>query len=80
MPAQPGFFDVDDRVRQLSDLGDQLEARGGQNKRFRLSWPGGGKPLSSMAFEMVLRRMKVEVQPPTVSDRHCVTWTEAFWE
>ncbi len=73
MPAQPGFFDVDDRVRQLSDLGDHLGARGGQD------WPGGGKPLSSMAFEMVLRRMKVEVQPPTVSDRHFVTGTEAFW-
>jgi hypothetical protein len=57
MRIWPGFFDVDDRVRQLSDPGDQLEARGGQDKRFRLSWPGGGKPLSSMAFETVLRRM-----------------------
>jgi len=25
---QPGFFDVDDRLRRLSDLGDQLEAYG----------------------------------------------------
>ena len=79
MRGRPGFFDVDDQVRQLSALGDQLEARGGQDKRFRLSCPGGGKPLSSMAFEMVLRRMKVEVQPPMVSDRHFVTGTEAFW-
>jgi hypothetical protein len=23
---QPGFFDVDDRLKRLSDLGDQLEA------------------------------------------------------
>ena len=26
MPGQPGFFDVDDRLKRLSDLGDQLEA------------------------------------------------------
>ncbi len=26
MRSQPGFFDVDDRLRRLSDLGDQLEA------------------------------------------------------
>ncbi len=26
MRKQPGFFDVDDRLRRLSDLGDQLEA------------------------------------------------------
>ena len=26
MRGQPGFFDVDDRLRRLSDLGDQLEA------------------------------------------------------
>ena len=26
MAAQPGFFDVDERLRRLSDLGDQLEA------------------------------------------------------
>ena len=26
MTKQPGFFDVDDRLRRLSDLGDQLEA------------------------------------------------------
>ena len=26
MSHQPGFFDVDDRLRRLSDLGDQLEA------------------------------------------------------
>jgi IS5 family transposase len=24
MRRQPGFFDVDDRLRRLSDLGDQL--------------------------------------------------------
>jgi len=29
MRGQPGFFDVDDRLRRLSDLGDQLEAFGG---------------------------------------------------
>ncbi|MDH3665122.1 MAG: transposase, partial [Alphaproteobacteria bacterium] len=28
MSDQPGFFDVDDRLRRLSDLGDQLEAYG----------------------------------------------------
>ena len=28
MRAQPGFFDVDDRMKRLSDLGDQLEAFG----------------------------------------------------
>jgi IS5 family transposase len=28
MRRQPGFFDVDDRLRRLSDLGDQLEAFG----------------------------------------------------
>ena len=26
MGNEPGFFDVDDRIRRLSDLGDQLEA------------------------------------------------------
>ena len=26
MVGQPGFFDFDDRLRRLSDLGDQLEA------------------------------------------------------
>lgn len=25
MSGQPGFFDVDERLRRLSDLGDQLE-------------------------------------------------------
>jgi hypothetical protein len=25
MRGQPGFFDVDDRLKRLSDLGDQLE-------------------------------------------------------
>jgi hypothetical protein len=28
MGTAPGFFDVDDRLRRLSDLGDQLEAYG----------------------------------------------------
>ena len=28
MGAQPGFFDVDHRMKRLSDLGDQLEAFG----------------------------------------------------
>jgi transposase, IS5 family len=28
MVGQPGFFDVDERLRRLSDLGDQLEAYG----------------------------------------------------
>jgi IS5 family transposase len=28
MRGEPGFFDVDDRLRRLSDLGDQLEAFG----------------------------------------------------
>jgi hypothetical protein len=32
-----------------------------------------------LSLEMDLRRMRVEVQPPTVSDRHFVTGTEAFW-
>ncbi len=26
MGRQPGFFDVEDRLKRLSDLGDQLEA------------------------------------------------------
>src|SRR3954471_7585806 len=26
MSRQPGFFDVDERLKRLSDLGDQLEA------------------------------------------------------
>ena len=26
MATQPGFFDVEDRLKRLSDLGDQLEA------------------------------------------------------
>jgi transposase, IS5 family len=26
MRGQPGFFDVDERLERLSDLGDQLEA------------------------------------------------------
>ena len=26
MGTAPGFFDVDDRLKRLSDLGDQLEA------------------------------------------------------
>ena len=25
MREQPGFFDIDDRLKRLSDLGDQLE-------------------------------------------------------
>jgi IS5 family transposase len=29
MGAAVGFFDVDDRLRRLSDVGDQLEAYGG---------------------------------------------------
>jgi transposase, IS5 family len=28
MAGQPGFFDVDERLRRLSNLGDQLEAYG----------------------------------------------------
>jgi hypothetical protein len=28
MGTQPGFFDVDHRMKRLSDLGDQLEAFG----------------------------------------------------
>jgi hypothetical protein len=31
MRGQPGFFDIDDRLKRLSDLGDQLET-------FRLQW------------------------------------------
>ena len=31
MGAQPGFFDVDDRMKRLSDLGDQLEAFGSRS-------------------------------------------------
>ena len=27
MRGQPGFFDIDDRLKRLSDLGDQLEIR-----------------------------------------------------
>lgn len=26
MRGQPGFFDIDERLKRLSDLGDQLEA------------------------------------------------------
>ena len=26
MRGQPGFFDIDDRLKRLSDLGDELEA------------------------------------------------------
>jgi IS5 family transposase len=26
MGGEPGFFDVDDRLKRLSDLGDQMEA------------------------------------------------------
>jgi hypothetical protein len=33
-----------------------------------------------LSLEMVLRRIRVEVQPPTVSDGHFVTGPEAFWE
>lgn len=29
MVTQPGFFDIDDRLKRLSDLGDQLEAYAG---------------------------------------------------
>ena len=28
MRGQPGFFDIDDRLKRLSDLGDQLETFG----------------------------------------------------
>ncbi len=28
MGQQPGFFDVEERLKRLSDLGDQLEAFG----------------------------------------------------
>lgn len=36
----PGFSDVDDRLKRLSDLGDQLEALGGLliSRRFGLIW------------------------------------------
>ena len=36
MRSQPGFFDVDDRLKRLSDLGDQLEAF--QGAGFRGIW------------------------------------------
>lgn len=29
MRGQPGFFDIDERLKRLSDLGDQLEAFAG---------------------------------------------------
>ena len=29
MRVQPGFFDIDERLKRLSDLGDQLEAFAG---------------------------------------------------
>lgn len=29
MRSQPGFFDIDERLKRLSDLGDQLEAFAG---------------------------------------------------
>ena len=31
-----GVFDFDDRMKRLSDLRDQLETHGSQDKRFRL--------------------------------------------
>jgi IS5 family transposase len=51
MAGQPGFFDVDERLRRLSDLGDQLEAYGwvGDFESFRpeletvLSYSDGAK-------------------------------------
>jgi transposase, IS5 family len=30
MRGQPGFFDFDDRLKRLSDLGDNLKASGRQ--------------------------------------------------
>ena len=38
MGRQPGFFDVEDRLRRLSDLGDQLEAFAAAVD-FELFWP-----------------------------------------
>ena len=39
MRGQPGFFDIDDRLKRLSDLGDQLETfRSAAPLRIRLSW------------------------------------------
>ena len=39
MRGQPGFFDVDDWLQRLSDLGDQLEAsRVGRISAWKLPW------------------------------------------
>jgi len=47
--VQPGFFEVDERLARLSDLGDQLEAfsRAVDFERFR---PDLGKRILSPTF------------------------------
>ena len=50
----PGFFDVDERMRRLRDVGDQLEHAAGTTNNFIFL----GKAASRFPVWMILRRMK----------------------
>ncbi len=74
MRGQPGFFDIDERLKRLSDLGDQLEAFAGavDFEVFRtdlvkaLSYSDGsqgGRP----PFDPVMMFKVLVIQPPTIS-------------
>jgi len=74
MRGEPGFFDVDDRLRRLSDLGDQLEAfgRAVDFEIFRAALeaalgyrrgPQGGRP----PFDPVLMFKILVIQAATIS-------------
>ena len=57
MRGQPGFFDVEDRLTRLSDLGDQLEAFA-KVVDFELFWP-----------ELLRRRLTTATGPKAAGHR-----------
>jgi len=65
MRDQPRFFDVDDRLKRLSDLGDQIIAA-----------PGDAK--SSPSALSVSRLMSGSGFPPRVSANICSTNSQIF--
>ena len=69
MRGQPGFFDIDDRLKRLNDLGDQLETLRSA-VRFELFRPElnaalsytnrteGGRPLARTFFKSTASMLK----------------------
>jgi hypothetical protein len=49
MRGEPGFFDLDDRLKRLSDLGDQLEAFRVPKRLLRLGLAAHGGKLHDVA-------------------------------